>query len=116
MNINVNVKEIQQPALCARVVASQIVTEIEKRLPFRRSMKMAIERSMKAGALGVKVRLSGRLNGAEIARTEKIATGKLPLHTLRADIDFAHVQANTIWGAIGVKVWINRGEVFKESK
>ena len=85
-------------------------------MPFRRIMKMAIERVLKAGALGVKITLSGRLNGAEIARTETLANGKIPLHNLRADIDFARVQANTIYGAIGIKVWINRGEVFEEKK
>jgi len=86
--------------------------DIEKRMPFRRSMKMAVERVLKAGAEGVKITLKGRLNGAEIARTETIANGKIPLHNLRADIDFARVTANTIYGAIGVRIWINRGEVF----
>lgn len=116
VNISINVKELQRPSLSAEVVAQQIATDIEKRMPFRRVMKMAIERVMKAGALGVKVRLSGRLNGADIARREGIAQGKTPLHTLRSDIDFASVPARTIWGAIGVKVWINRGEVFDEEK
>ena len=83
-------------------------------MPFRRVMKMAIERSFKAGALGVKITISGRLNGSDIARRETIAQGKIPLHNLRSDIDFASVAARTIWGAIGVKVWINRGEVFTE--
>lgn len=81
-------------------------------MPFRRVMKMAIDRALKAGALGVKIRISGRLNGADIARRETIAQGKIPLHNLRSDIDFASLPARTIWGAIGVKVWINRGEVF----
>lgn len=114
VRISVNVKEIQKPSLSAQVLAQQIAADIEKRLPFRRVMKMAIDRSLKAGALGVKVVVSGRLNGAEIARREMIAQGKIPLHNLRADIDFATVPAFTIWGAIGVKVWVNRGEVFGE--
>jgi small subunit ribosomal protein S3 len=88
--------------------------DIEKRMPFRRTMKGTIERVMKAGAQGVKVAVSGRLNGSEIARREMLAQGKIPLHTLRADIDYASVTARTIWGAIGIKVWINRGEVFEE--
>jgi small subunit ribosomal protein S3 len=116
VNISINVKEVQRPSLSANIVGQQIAADIEKRMPFRRIMKMAIERVLKAGALGVKITLSGRLNGAEIARTETLANGKIPLHNLRADIDFARVQANTIYGAIGIKVWINRGEVFEEKK
>lgn len=116
VNISINVRELQQPSLSAEVIAQQVAADIEKRLPFRRAMKSAIERAMKAGALGVKVKVSGRLNGADIARREGIARGKTPLHTLRSDIDFASVAARTIWGAIGVKVWINRGEVFKEKE
>lgn len=114
--VNINVKEVDRPALSARVTGLQIAMDIEKRMPFRRVMKMAIERVMKGGAEGVKITLSGRLNGAEIARTETLAQGKIPLHNLRADIDFASVSAHTIYGAIGVKVWINRGEVFEEKK
>ncbi|MBU1126587.1 MAG: 30S ribosomal protein S3 [Patescibacteria group bacterium] len=110
--ININIKEVAQPALCAKIVGEQIAQEIEKRLPFRRSMKMAIERVMKAGAKGVKLSIGGRLNGADIARTEMISDGSIPLHNLRADIDFARVRANTIYGVIGIKVWIYRGEVF----
>ncbi len=113
VNVNVNVKEVPRPSLSANIVAQQIALDIERRLPFRRAMKSAIERVFKAHGEGVKITLSGRLNGAEIARTETLARGKVPLHNLRADIDFATVQANTIYGAIGVKVWINRGEVFE---
>lgn len=116
VNISINVRELQQPSLSAEVIAQQVAADIEKRLPFRRAMKSAIERVMKAGALGVKVKVSGRLNGADIARREGIAHGKIPLHTLRSDVDFASVAARTIWGAIGVKVWINRGEVFAEKE
>jgi len=112
--LSVNVKEIERPALSSRVTGLQIAMDIEKRMPFRRVMKMAIERVMKGGAEGVKITLSGRLNGAEIARTETLAQGKIPLHNLRADIDFASIAANTIYGTIGVKVWINRGEVFEK--
>lgn len=114
VKMSINVKEVQKPSLSSQVIAQQIAADIEKRMPFRRVMKMAIDRSLKAGALGVKVRISGRLNGADIARRETIAQGKIPLHNLRSDIDFASVAARTIWGAIGVKVWINRGEVFTE--
>ncbi|MEK7615365.1 MAG: 30S ribosomal protein S3 [Patescibacteria group bacterium] len=112
--ISINVKELQRPSLSAQVVGQQIAAEIEKRMPFRRVMKMAIERVMKGGAQGVKVAIGGRLNGSDIARREGIAQGKTPLHSLRADIDFASVTARTMWGAIGIKVWINRGEVFEE--
>lgn len=112
VKMSVNVKEIQKPSLSAQVIGQQIAADIEKRMPFRRVMKMAIERAKKAGALGVKVTISGRLNGSDIARRETIADGKIPLHNLRSDIDFAPVKAQTIWGSIGVKVWINRGEVF----
>lgn len=112
--LNLNVKEVEKPSLSARVTALQIAMDIEKRMPFRRIMKMAIERVMKSGAEGVKITLSGRLNGAEIARTETLAQGKIPLHNLRADINFASLPARTIYGAIGVKVWINRGEVFEK--
>ncbi|MEK7619684.1 MAG: 30S ribosomal protein S3 [Patescibacteria group bacterium] len=114
VKMSINVKEVQKPSLSSSVIAQQIVADIEKRMPFRRVMKMAIERSIKSGALGVKVRISGRLNGSDIARRETIAQGKIPLHNLRSDIDFASIPARTIWGAIGVKVWINRGEVFSE--
>ncbi len=110
----INVKEVQNASFSANVVGQQIAMDIEKRMPFRRTMKGTIERVMKAGAQGVKVAVSGRLNGSEIARREMLAQGKIPLHTLRADIDYASVTARTIWGAIGIKVWINRGEVFEE--
>ena len=88
--------------------------DIEKRMPFRRVMKQVIERVMKTGALGVKVMVSGRLNGAEIARTEMLSQGKVPLHTIRADIDYSRGVARTTYGAIGVKVWIYKGEVFED--
>ena len=113
-NIQVNVMEIKHPELDARLVGQNIVDQLEKRIAFRRAMKQAIMRTMKAGARGVKVQVSGRLGGAEIARTERNSDGKVPLHTLRADIDYAHVEAFTTFGRIGVKVWIYRGEVLPD--
>jgi small subunit ribosomal protein S3 len=113
-NVSVNVMEIKHPELDARLVAQNIVDQLEKRIAFRRAMKQAIMRTMKAGARGIKVQVSGRLGGAEIARTEHNADGKVPLHTLRADIDYAQVEAFTTFGRIGVKVWIYRGEVLPD--
>ena len=112
--VQVNVVEIKHPELDARLVGQNIVDQLEKRIAFRRAMKQAIMRTMKAGARGVKVMVSGRLGGAEIARTEQNHDGKVPLHTLRADIDYAHVEAFTTFGRIGVKVWIYKGEVIPE--
>jgi small subunit ribosomal protein S3 len=112
--IAVNVMEISHPELDARLVAQNIVDQLEKRIAFRRAMKQAIMRTMRAGARGIKVQVSGRLGGAEIARTEHNADGKVPLHTLRADIDYAQVEAFTTFGRIGVKVWIYRGEVLPD--
>ena len=97
VNLSINIQEVPRPALSARIVAGQVAQEIEKRLPFRRSMKMAIERVMKAGAKGVKVTVAGRLNGAEIARRETVFEGSIPLHNLRADVDFARVPSHTIY-------------------
>ncbi len=113
-NVQVNVMEIKHPELDARLVAQNIVDQLEKRIAFRRAMKQAISRTMKAGARGIKVQVSGRLGGAEIARSERNSEGKVPLHTLRADIDFATVEAFTTFGRIGVKVWIYRGEVLPD--
>ncbi len=112
--VQVNVVEIKVPELDSRLVGQNIVDQLEKRIAFRRAMKQAIMRTMKAGARGVKVQVSGRLGGAEIARTERNHDGKVPLHTLRADIDYAHVEAFTTFGRIGVKVWIYKGEVLPE--
>jgi small subunit ribosomal protein S3 len=113
-NVQVNVAEIKHPELDARLVGQNIVDQLEKRIAFRRAMKQAIMRTMKAGARGVKVQVSGRLGGAEIARTERNSDGKVPLHTLRADIDYAGVEAFTTFGRIGVKVWVYRGEVLPD--
>ncbi len=116
VSMNINVKEVAHPSLSARVVGLQIANEIERRLPFRRSMKMALERIIKAGAKGAKITVGGRLNGAEIARSETVSEGSIPLHNLRADIDYSRVTAKTIWGTIGIKVWIYKGEVFDKSE
>ncbi|MBD5604916.1 MAG: 30S ribosomal protein S3 [Candidatus Eremiobacteraeota bacterium] len=114
-NVQVNVVEIKHPELDARLVGQNIVDQLEKRIAFRRAMKQAIMRTMKAGARGIKVQVSGRLGGAEIARTEQNHDGKVPLHTLRADIDYAHVEAFTTFGRIGCKVWIYKGEVLPDT-
>lgn len=111
--VKLQIQELSNPSLSAEVVAASIAKDTEARLPFRRVMKQHIERVLKAGGLGVKVRMSGRLNGAEIARTEKLATGKIPLITLRSNIDYATSTAKTMYGAIGVKVWIYKGESFE---
>ncbi|RKL87067.1 30S ribosomal protein S3 [Moraxella catarrhalis] len=107
----VNIQEISQPDLDALLVAEGIASQLERRVMFRRAMKRAVQNSMRSGAQGIKVELSGRLGGAEIARTEWYREGRVPLHTLRADIDYASVRAETTYGTIGVKVWIFRGEV-----
>lgn len=107
----VNIQEITQPDLDACLVAVGIANQLERRVMFRRAMKRAVQNSMRSGAQGIKVELSGRLGGAEIARTEWYREGRVPLHTLRADIDYAEVRAETTYGTIGVKVWIFRGEI-----
>ncbi|MGE5297721.1 MAG: 30S ribosomal protein S3 [Acidobacteriaceae bacterium] len=112
MDLRMNIEEVKDINLQSLVIGQNIADQIEKRVAFRRAMKMAIEQVMEAGALGVKIECSGRLGGAEIARTERLFKGKLPLHTLRANIDFARVTAFTTYGTVGVKVWINKGEVF----
>lgn len=107
----IEVEEIKRPDLDAKIVADGIAKQLERRIPFRRAMKKAMQQSIDAGALGIKVQASGRLGGAEIARTEWYKEGSTPLHTLRADIDYAHGRAETTYGSIGVKVWIYRGEM-----
>lgn len=106
----VEVEEVKRPDLDAQVVADGIAKQLERRIPFRRAMKKALQSTMDAGAQGIKVQVSGRLGGAEIARTEWYKEGAIPLHTLRADIDYAISRAETTYGSLGVKVWINRGE------
>ncbi len=114
--ININIQEIKKPELDAQIVAENVAQQLEKRISFRRAMKQTAQRTMRIGALGMKIAISGRLGGAEIARTEWHAEGKVPLHTLRADIDYGFAEANTTYGKIGIKVWINRGEVIPEAK
>ena len=109
--VAINIEEVRKPDVDARLVADNIAGQIERRVMFRRAMKRAVQNSLKAGAEGIRVQLSGRLGGAEIARTEWYREGRVPLHTLRADIDYASVRAETTYGTIGIKVWIFRGEV-----
>jgi small subunit ribosomal protein S3 len=112
LDLKINIEEVKDINLQAQVVAQNIADQIEKRIAFRRAMRGAIEQVMESGAVGVKIECAGRLGGAEIARTERLFKGKLPLHTLRANIDFARVTAYTTYGTIGIKVWINKGEIF----
>ena len=111
LDVWIEVEEIKRPDLDAKLVAESIAKQITRRLPFRRILKKAIKTTMDAGAKGVKVQISGRLGGAEIARKEGYKDGKIPLHTLRAEIDYATSTAFTTYGAIGIKVWINKGEI-----
>ena len=115
-NIHLNIKEIRKPELDAKLVASSITQQLERRVLFRRAMKRAVTNTMRLGAEGIKVKISGRLNGAEIARSEWYQEGRVPLHTLRADIDYGLAEAKTTYGIIGVKVWIFRGEVNQSEK
>ena len=115
-DVRLNIAEIRKPELDAQLVAEGIAQQIEKRVMFRRAMKRAVTNTMRSGALGIKVRASGRLNGAEIARTEWSREGRIPLHTFRADIDYGLAEARTTYGVIGVKVWIFKGEVFDQAQ
>lgn len=112
LKVKINVQELRSPALSAAVIGQTIASDVERRIPFRRIMKQSIERVMKAGAKGIKISMAGRLNGVEIARNEKLAAGKVPLITLRSDVDYAFVEALTTYGKIGIKVWIYKGEIF----
>jgi small subunit ribosomal protein S3 len=112
--VQINVIEIDNPDLDAQLVAENIASQLERRVSFRRAMKQAMSRAMRAGAEGFKVLTSGRLGGAEMARSEGYSEGSVPLHTLRADIDYGFAEAFTTYGKIGVKVWINKGEVLPE--
>lgn len=109
--VHINISEIKSPDLSAKLVADNIAQQLERRIAFRRAMKQSIQRTMRSGAKGIKVQVAGRLGGAEIARSEGYSEGTVPLHTLRADIDYAHSEAHTTYGRIGVKVWIYRGQV-----
>jgi small subunit ribosomal protein S3 len=117
MNINdvrINISEVRKPEMDAQLVAEGIAQQLERRVMFRRAMKRAVTNTMRVGAEGVKVKVGGRLNGAEIARSEWYREGRVPLHTLRADIDYGFAEAHTTYGVIGVKVWIFKGEVFEK--
>ena len=110
-NLHINVNEIKRPGLCAELVGQNISQQLEKKVNYRRAVKKSIQSTMSMGAEGIRVCVSGRLNGAEIARGETFRDGRVPLHTLRANIDYALVEANTTYGIIGVKVWIFKGEI-----
>jgi small subunit ribosomal protein S3 len=109
---HINVTEVRKPELDAQLVAESIAQQLERRIMFRRAMKRSVQNAMRLGALGIKVNVAGRLNGAEIARTEWYREGRVPLHTLRADIDYGFAEAKTTYGIIGVKVWVYKGEIF----
>ncbi|MDD7969473.1 30S ribosomal protein S3 [Roseinatronobacter alkalisoli] len=112
-DLHLNIVEIRKPELDAQLVAESICQQLERRVSFRRAMKRSVQNAMRMGALGIRVNLAGRLGGAEIARTEWYREGRVPLHTLRADIDHAHSEAHTAYGIIGVKVWIFKGEIME---
>jgi small subunit ribosomal protein S3 len=113
-DVQINIVEIRKPELNAQIVGETIAKQVEARINYRKATKMAIQSTMRAGAEGVKVRLSGRLNGAEMARSEEYKEGRSPLHTFRADVDYAIVEALTVYGKIGIKVWLCRGEIFEK--
>jgi small subunit ribosomal protein S3 len=115
-DVRINIAEIRKPELDATLVAESIAQQIEKRVMFRRAMKRAVMNTMRSGALGVKVRIAGRLNGAEISRSEWVREGRIPLHTFRADIDYGTAEARTTYGVIGIKVWVFKGEVFEQEE
>jgi small subunit ribosomal protein S3 len=114
--VKVQIEEVKRPETNATLIAENVAGQLERRISFRRAMRAAVENAMKAGAKGAKVTVSGRLNGAEMSRRETTAQGSIPLHTIRADIDYAYALARTTYGVIGVKVWLYRGEKFNESK
>lgn len=114
--VNINIVEVKQPDVNAQLVAESVAKQLEKRTSFRRAMKMAIGRAMRLGAKGIKIQVSGRLGGADIARTEQYHEGTIPLQTLRAYIDYGFAEADTTYGKIGVKTWIYRGEVLHDAK
>jgi small subunit ribosomal protein S3 len=113
-DVRINIAEVRKPELDAQLVAEGIAQQLERRVMFRRAMKRAVTNTMRVGAEGIKVKVGGRLNGAEIARSEWYREGRVPLHTLRADIDYGLAEAHTTYGVIGVKVWIFKGEVFEK--
>ena len=114
--VNINIVEVKNPDVNSTLVAESVADQLEKRVSFRRAMKMAISRAMKSGAKGIKIMVSGRLGGAEIARTEQYHEGTIPLQTIRADIDYGFAEAATTYGRLGIKVWIYKGEVLHDSR
>jgi small subunit ribosomal protein S3 len=115
-DIYINIREIKRPEVDSMLVAENIARQLEKRVAFRRAMKKAVSSAMRLGALGIKIQCGGRLGGAEIARVEKTREGRIPLQTLRADIDYAQARAETTYGTIGIKVWIFKGEIIKKDE
>lgn len=113
--ILINIEEVKKPDMSAILVAENVAAQLIRRISFRRAMKKTVQTSIKSGAIGIKIQCSGRLAGAEMARTEWYREGRVPLHTLRADIDYAHSEASTKYGQIGIKVWVFRGEVFENT-
>jgi len=114
--VHVNIEEVRKPEVDAQLIADSIGQQLEKRIMFRRAMKRAMQNAMRLGAQGIKIMSAGRLNGIEIARTEWYREGRVPLHTLRADIEYGFSEARTTYGVIGVKVWIYKGEIFTQKK
>jgi small subunit ribosomal protein S3 len=114
--LRVEIEEAEKPDVNAELIKQSVVEQLEKRIPFRRILRQTIERVKRAGAKGVKIMVSGRLNGAEIARSEYLLAGSIPLHTLRADVEYSRGAAHTTYGTIGVKVWVYKGEIFEEKK
>jgi small subunit ribosomal protein S3 len=115
-NFEVNILEVPQPDLSAQLIGELVAAQIEKRIAYRRAVKIALEKAIGAGAIGAKIQIAGRLNGVEIARKEYFKEGNIPLHTLRADIDYSRVNAHTTYGVIGIKVWVYKGLVFKKNE
>ncbi len=116
VQVHINIEEVKKPEVNAKLIADSICQQLERRVMFRRAMKKAVNAALKAGAKGIKITVSGRLGGAEIARTEWYREGRVPLHTLRADIDYALSEAKTTYGIIGVKVWVYKGDVFETTE
>ncbi len=115
-NFEVNIMEVPDPEISAQLIGENVAHQIEKRIAYRRAVKMAVQKAMEAGAQGVKILAAGRLNGVEIARSEFFKDGNIPLHTLRANIDYAQVNANTTYGVIGLKIWVYKGMIFKKKE
>ena len=112
----INVKEIKQPDINAKIVAFSVANQIEKRMPYKRAIKQALQKAMEKGAGGIKIKIGGRLNGAEIARKETFKEGNIPTQTIRANIDYTTIRAETVYGTIGLKVWIYKGDIYKKNK